>query len=208
MSNQNLSENIKNLRKRKGISQELLAEKSGVSLRTIQRIENGEGEPRGDTMVRLANALEVAPDELFDWELKEDKAFIFNLNTSALSFLIFPVLGIIVPFILWANKKDKIRHARQVGAEIINFQITWSILYFICLPFVMVIRMVTMFDKIEQAGDVSPSIVSSHMNQNLYIFLGLWLMITGYNLALIIVNIVRSNKGKPVKYFPKIRFIK
>lgn len=208
MSNQNLAKNIKELRNRKGISQELLAEKSGVSLRTVQRIENGESEPRGDTLVRLANGLDVAPDELTDWELIENRAFIFNLNTSALLFLLFPILGVIVPFILWANNKDKIRHARQVGAEIINFQITWSILYFICFPFAMVIRMATIFDKIEQTGDISPSIVSSHINQNLYIFIGLWLLISGYNLALIIVNIARSNKGKTVKYFPKIRFIK
>ena len=33
---------IKELRKQKGMSQEFLAEESGLSLRTIQRIENGE----------------------------------------------------------------------------------------------------------------------------------------------------------------------
>ena len=38
---------IKELRKQKGMSQEFLSEESGLSLRTIQRIENGESSPRG-----------------------------------------------------------------------------------------------------------------------------------------------------------------
>jgi transcriptional regulator with XRE-family HTH domain len=40
---------IKELRTRRGFSQEELSERTGLSLRTIQRIENGETEPRGDT---------------------------------------------------------------------------------------------------------------------------------------------------------------
>ena len=41
-------------RKSKGFSQELLAERSGVSLRTIQRVEQGETVPRGHTVQALA----------------------------------------------------------------------------------------------------------------------------------------------------------
>ena len=41
MKNKGLEKRVKELRNRKGMSQELLAEKSGLSLRTIQRIENG-----------------------------------------------------------------------------------------------------------------------------------------------------------------------
>uniref|UniRef100_UPI0030F528A3 helix-turn-helix domain-containing protein n=1 Tax=uncultured Wocania sp. TaxID=2834404 RepID=UPI0030F528A3 len=71
MKNKNLANRVKELRKRKGFSQEELTEISGLSLRTIQRIENGETEPRGDTFKRLANALNVTPDELIDWTLQE-----------------------------------------------------------------------------------------------------------------------------------------
>lgn len=42
MKNKELAQKIKSLRNRKGFSQEELAEKTGLSLRTIQRIENGE----------------------------------------------------------------------------------------------------------------------------------------------------------------------
>jgi transcriptional regulator with XRE-family HTH domain len=52
------------IRKSKGFSQELLAEQSGVSLRTIQRVEQGETVPRGHTIQALATALEVPLDAL------------------------------------------------------------------------------------------------------------------------------------------------
>lgn len=50
MKNSELSSLIKKIRADKAFSQEDLSEKSGLSLRTIQRLENGETEPRGDTL--------------------------------------------------------------------------------------------------------------------------------------------------------------
>ena len=41
MKNQNLAKKIKELRVKRGLSQDQLAENSELSLRTIQRIENG-----------------------------------------------------------------------------------------------------------------------------------------------------------------------
>jgi transcriptional regulator with XRE-family HTH domain len=55
---------IQALRKSKGYSQELLAEQSGVSLRTIQRVEQGETVPRGHTVQALASALDVPLEAL------------------------------------------------------------------------------------------------------------------------------------------------
>lgn len=66
MKNKELAQRIKSLRNRKGFSQEELSEKSGLSLRTIQRIENGETEPRGDSLKRLAFAFDVSSDEIID----------------------------------------------------------------------------------------------------------------------------------------------
>ena len=66
MSKNYLSKRLKELRNQKGMSQETLAEESGLSLRTIQRIENGRSNPTGDTLKRLSNALNVTPDELID----------------------------------------------------------------------------------------------------------------------------------------------
>lgn len=68
MVNEKLAQGVKELRKRKGLSQEDLAEKSGLSLRTIQRVENKETEPTGETLKRISSVLEVGSYELIDWD--------------------------------------------------------------------------------------------------------------------------------------------
>ena len=57
MNNQNLAIRIKDLRKRKGLSQENLSEESKLSLRTIQRIESGTVTPRAYTIKQISEAL-------------------------------------------------------------------------------------------------------------------------------------------------------
>lgn len=64
METKNLGQRLKALRATRGMSQEYLAETSKVSLRTIQRIENNESEPTGETIKRIANALDVPLTEL------------------------------------------------------------------------------------------------------------------------------------------------
>jgi len=64
METKNLAKNLKELRKVRGMSQEYLADESRVSLRTIQRIENNESEPTGETIKRIAIALDVELREL------------------------------------------------------------------------------------------------------------------------------------------------
>lgn len=62
-----LAQGVKELRKVNGFSQEELAKKSGLSLRTIQRVENGESQPTGETLKRLSNAFDLTLDELTNW---------------------------------------------------------------------------------------------------------------------------------------------
>ncbi len=71
MKCENLAQRVKDLRKRKGFSQEELGKISGLSLRTIQRIENGETKPTGETLKRLSNSLDITRDELFNWGVKK-----------------------------------------------------------------------------------------------------------------------------------------
>lgn len=68
MEKENLAQGVKDLRKRKGLSQEDLAKESGLSLRTIQRVENGESEPTGETLKRISSVLNITPDELIYWD--------------------------------------------------------------------------------------------------------------------------------------------
>jgi transcriptional regulator with XRE-family HTH domain len=64
METKDLAKNLKKLRATRGMSQEYLADESRVSLRTIQRIENNESEPTGETIKRIAIALDVELTEL------------------------------------------------------------------------------------------------------------------------------------------------
>jgi len=64
MDRNNLAKKLKELRALRGMSQEYLAEESHVSLRTIQRIENKESAPTGETIKRIAVALDINIKEL------------------------------------------------------------------------------------------------------------------------------------------------
>lgn len=59
-----VAKKISETRKAKGLTQEELAEKSNVNLRTIQRIENNESEPRGKTLNLICDALQLNTSEL------------------------------------------------------------------------------------------------------------------------------------------------
>ena len=61
-----ISENIKSLRKKLGWSQELLAEKTGVSAPYITQIEVGKRTPSLDIVEKLAFALGVEYKTLFE----------------------------------------------------------------------------------------------------------------------------------------------
>ncbi len=64
MDAKDLAKKLRELRRTRGMSQEYLADESRVSLRTIQRIENNESEPTGETIKRIAYALDVELTEL------------------------------------------------------------------------------------------------------------------------------------------------
>lgn len=204
MKNNELAQRLKTLRNRKGFSQEELSEKAGLSLRTIQRIENGETEPRGDSLKRLALAFDVPLDEIVDWTIQEDNGFVSSLNLSALSFIIFPLLGILVPLIIWISKKDKIKKVNEVAKDLLNFQITWTMIFFVGFIGVSL----NFFSSMDIQGDVSPSMISAHMTSRLMInlvFIGAMYL---FNVVMIVINYVRINKDKGTFYFPKIRFLR
>lgn len=64
MGTNNLARNLKELRALRGMSQEYLAEEAGISLRTVQRIENKESVPNGETIKRISKALDITIDKL------------------------------------------------------------------------------------------------------------------------------------------------
>lgn len=178
MESSDLQKRVKELRTKKSLSQEDLAEKAGLSLRTIQRIENGESSPRGDTLKRLAIALKVSPDELIDWKIQEDDNVITLINFSQLGFVVFPWIGILVPMLLWINQKDKIRNVDSIGKAVLNYQITWNIILF--------------------------GVILASFSIHAPIVILIWYL---YNLVLIIANTRRYIKTKRVNYFPSFNIL-
>jgi len=191
MKQSHLAIRVRELRTQKGFSQDILAEESGLSHRTIQRIENGESNPTGDTIRRLSNALSVTPDELIDWTMKEDPGYLVFLNLSALSFVIFPILGILVPFIMWTSKKDKLKNVNKLGRDLINYQISWVFLL-IFIPFTLYI-----FNKI---GIMQNLTMSTFITFAIAMYL--------FNILLIAINTFRISNKKEAVYFSLIDFIR
>ena len=63
-----IGDRLRDLRKRSLLTQRQLADKSGVGVTTIIRIERNQVEPHGSTIRKLAGALSVAPEELVKTE--------------------------------------------------------------------------------------------------------------------------------------------
>jgi transcriptional regulator with XRE-family HTH domain len=59
-----IGDRLRDIRKRALLTQQELADKSGVGVTTIIRIENNHVEPHGRTIRKLAEALDVEPHEL------------------------------------------------------------------------------------------------------------------------------------------------
>jgi transcriptional regulator with XRE-family HTH domain len=111
---------VQQLREEKHLTQSELAEKSGLSLRTIQRIEAG-NIPKGFTLNALATVFETEPGKLIPSKeiTKLDRAKLINL--SSLLGLVIPLGGVIFPLIL-TNKTTDPKN-KELGKSIISVQI-------------------------------------------------------------------------------------
>lgn len=133
---------LKIVREQKNLTQEELSEKSGISVRTIQRIESGIA-PKGHTLKALSKTLEILeteltykteenrvvekPEELIvksQTEIGIDFQKIKLINLSSILFVMLPPLNILVPLLLFYALKQKNHLTRQI----ISLQIIWTIL--------------------------------------------------------------------------------
>ena len=107
------------------MTQEELAEKTEVSARTIQRIENGEVDPRAYTLQMIAKALEVDysvfvgnnTDQSSEIEKTNSNNWLALLHLSGL----IPI--IILTVIIWNSKKDQIKAITEHYRAVISFQV-------------------------------------------------------------------------------------
>lgn len=123
-------------RKLQGLSQDKLAEKAGINIRTLQRIEKSEVKPQPYTVGCLASSLGVtvedlsttapvaAPDEISPRQLS-------ILHFAALAGCVFPLGNILAPLFLWLYKKQASLTWNQHAQQIINFQLSWLLYLFV-----------------------------------------------------------------------------
>jgi transcriptional regulator with XRE-family HTH domain len=117
---------IKELRTKKGMTQEELADRTELSARTIQRIENGEVDPRAYTLQMIAKALEVDfsilagndSDGSEDFEDDNKRNWLALIHLSGLLPLFFPTI------IIWTLKKAEIKEMTEHYYSVISFQLT------------------------------------------------------------------------------------
>ncbi len=127
-----IGQQIKEERIKKGFTQEDLADKTGISVRTIQRIENGEVAPRAYSILSIAGALQVElplshiADRIEPPEAhhpKNSKVWLPLLHASGLFLLLLP------PLLIWFWKGSVIEKVKEQGRDVINFQLSmWIIL--------------------------------------------------------------------------------
>ena len=143
---------LKKIREKQNLTQEELAEKSGLSVRTIQRIEAGT-EPKGYTLRTLASTLEVSEKDLLITDIPTEEIIIdspilmdeietqqaistiendeiFNstlikiINLSSLPFAWFPIANFLPPLLIMIFTKEK----SPIVKQIISLQIFLAII--------------------------------------------------------------------------------
>ena len=146
MENQSIGKNLIYQRKLKGYSQEKLSEKASVTVRTIQRIENGNVQPHLETIKLLAVGLDIPIDNLIVLENPKEEAiqtkWLLLMHGLPLLGLVLPLFNVLVPLFLWVHKREDNAIYDEQGKTIVNFHISMLIFFIIAfiglltIPFV------------------------------------------------------------------------
>jgi len=193
MNQPDLGLKVTDLRQEKGLTQEKLAEYCEVSSRTIQRIENGEVEPRSFTRNSLSNILEFD----FGKENTENQSiWLALLHLSSAICIVF------IPLLLWAWKKDQSYKIDRQGRDVLNFQITIMLVLFAFVLVLMIAPAVFMMvQQLDKETGISGDIFTILPPLPI-------LFIAIFTLYQAVANTVRALSDKPVRYPLSIPFIK
>src|SRR5690349_1009286 len=141
-----IAKKIIHFRKLRGITQEMLSEVTGLNVRTIQRIESGDVDPRLYTLKSIADAPNVNREELLPEPTQHELNQIAVLHITPIAFFFFPVIGnVMVPFIFWMLKREDVNGINKHGKDILNGQLTYSIIAGLLMGIWMTILIVPAF---------------------------------------------------------------
>ncbi|WP_404985322.1 helix-turn-helix domain-containing protein [Chryseobacterium sp. M5] len=174
---------IQLLREKNRLTQKELAEKAGLSLRTIQRIEAG-NIPKGFTLKALAESLNTTPENLIE---KKDKNIerAKLINSSALFGLIIPFGGIIFSLIFIYKTQDV--YNKQLGRNIVALQIILSVTMSLFL--------------------IASSFLQKGLSVKFPVFLIVLITFLFLKLLAIIINGIALNKNKDLHTNLKVNFL-
>jgi len=196
MNQPDLGLKVTELRLQKSMTQEQLAEKCEVSARTIQRIESGEVDPRTYTLHCLSEALD------FDFgadHTSRENVWLAALHLSSM----FCIL--IIPLLIWSWKKPQSYKIDKQGREVLNFQITMTLMLFaavgllILLPILLVTMGNAQIGTGLHIGIMEIMIICAPAP---LILIGIFCTYQG------VVNAMRSLSDRPIHYPLTIPFVK
>ncbi|AXB56707.1 helix-turn-helix domain-containing protein [Flavobacterium fluviale] len=179
-----MNNKVKILREEKNMTQNELAEKSGLSLRTIQRIEAG-NILKGFTLKTIAQSLETQPENLLVQKENSEIERAKIINLSALTGLVIPFGSIIFPLILTYKTKDL--KNRELGKQIITIHIFLSLI----LSFLLIL---------------SP-FIQKVLHTRFPLFLIPLITILGLKLAVVILNGISLNQKQELAIKLKNNFL-
>ena len=193
MNQPDLGLKITELRQEKNLTQEKLAEYCDVSTRTIQRIESGEVEPRSFTRNSLSNILEF---DLGKEKTDNESLWLAFLHLSSVFCIVF------IPLLLWSWKKDQSYKIDQQGRDVLNFQITITLVLFTFVLLLMIAPAVWMMvqqldGQTGLLGDIFTILPPLPI-----LFIGIF---TSYQA---VMNTVRALSDKPIRYPLSIPFVR
>ncbi|MBF9017471.1 MULTISPECIES: helix-turn-helix domain-containing protein [unclassified Oceanispirochaeta] len=194
MNQPEIGNKVIHLRELKGITQERLAELCEVSTRTIQRIENGEVNPRVFTLNNLSNCLEFNfNDDYRSTEL----IWIIVLHLSSMFCIV------IIPLVIWSFKKTNSIKIDDHGKNVLNFQITMTILLIstAILSIFIIPALILFLDQYNLVFLFRYTIIT--LIPFLFLIgIGLICFFQG------LINVLKIVKDKPYRYIPSIPFLK
>ena len=138
-------------RKKKGLTQEQLADLTNVTVRTIQRIESGESIPRSYTVKAIAAVLNISFEELLantnsnkasltnsinssiSPNLQDGKHFLQMLCLSCFSYLVIPLVHFLVPARMLKKSNEQNPAIIAFARKVISNQIYWMVALYIFL---------------------------------------------------------------------------
>lgn len=123
-----IGQKIRELRIKRGLTQEELAERTKLSVRTIQRIESGEVDPRTYTLTLLAEALDVELETLTTEKAQKVQEPVLSETEKTKWLALLHISGLFAfllpPLIIYLWKKEEVPEMETHFMDVMNFQIS------------------------------------------------------------------------------------